>query len=157
MNVTVAWEDVISVVQQISGYLAVIGILFVAMIAALIFAGKAGKPKAGFIRGQSVIAFLLAAVVVVNSILLVPMADLISASLAEIGTLSEDTVSNSRSVVEEVAGEGIIMTKNDGGTLPLSDVKNLNVFGLGFYESGIWRDRFRNGRCVNSRKPYIRS
>lgn len=129
MNVTVAWEDVISVVSQISGYLIVIGILFVAMVAALILARKAGKPKSGFIRWQSVIAFLAATAVMVNTILLVPMADLISASMVEIGTLSEETSNNSRAIVEEVAGEGIVMTKNEEGTLPLTGVENLNVFG----------------------------
>ena len=30
---------------------------------------------------------------------------------------------------EEVAGEGIVMTKNEEGTLPLEGVENLNVFG----------------------------
>lgn len=57
MNVTVAWEDVVSVVSQISGYLIVIGILFVAMVAVLVFAKKAGKSKSGFIRWQAVIVF----------------------------------------------------------------------------------------------------
>lgn len=129
MNVTVAWEDVISVVTQISGYLVVIGILLVAMVAALVLAGKAGKPKSGFIRWQSVIVFLTGTAVVVNAILLVPMADLISAAMVEIGELSDETISNSREVVEEVAGEGIVMAKNDEGTLPLTGVTNLNVFG----------------------------
>lgn len=57
MNVTVAWEDIVSVVSQISGYLIVIGILFVAMVAVLVFAKKAGKSKSGFIRWQAVIVF----------------------------------------------------------------------------------------------------
>lgn len=129
MNVTVAWEDVISVVQQISGYLIAIGVLFVVMLAVLVLAKRAGKPKSGLIRWQSVIAFLAATAVIVNTILLAPMSDLISASLSEIGTLSEETVANTRSVVEEVAGEGIVMTKNEEGTLPLSGTENLNVFG----------------------------
>ena len=52
MNITVAWEDVISVVQQISGYLIGAVALLAVLILVLIFAGKAGKPKAGMIRGQ---------------------------------------------------------------------------------------------------------
>lgn len=129
MNVTVAWEDVISVAQQISGYLIAIGVFFVAMVLILIFAGKAKKPKSGFIRLQSVIAFLAATVIIINSILLGPMSDLISASMTEVGTLSDDTVANSRAVVEEVVSEGIVMTKNDDALLPLADTTNLNVFG----------------------------
>lgn len=129
MNITVAWEDVISVVQQISGYLILAAVLLVVLILVLIFARKAGKPRAGLIRGQSVIAFFLAVVVIVNSILLNPMRDLINAATAETGVLSEETVTNSKATVEEVAGEGIILTQNDDMVLPLEQGMNLNVFG----------------------------
>lgn len=129
MNITVAWEDVISVVQQISGYLIVAAMLLAALILVLIVAGKAGKPKAGMIRGQSVIAFAAALVIIVNSILLVPMSDLINAATAETGILSDETVANSVETVEEVAGEGIILTKNENAALPLMQGMNLNVFG----------------------------
>lgn len=129
MNITVAWEDVISVVQQISGYLILAAALLILLILVLIFARKAGKPRAGLIRGQSIIAFLLAVVVIVNSILLNPMRDLINAATAETGVLSEETVINSKATVEEVAGEGIIMTRNNESALPLEQGMNLNVFG----------------------------
>lgn len=129
MNITVAWEDVISVVQQISGYLIGAAVLLAFLILVLILAGKAGKPKAGTIRGQAVIAFIAALAVIVNSILLNPMRDLINAATAETGVLSDETVENSRATVEEVAGEGIILTKNDDAALPLEQGSNLNVFG----------------------------
>lgn len=129
MNITVAWEDVISVVQQISGYLIGAVALLAVLILVLIFAGKAGKPKAGMIRGQSAIAFIAGLAVIVNSILLNPMSDLINAATAETGVLSDETVENSRATVEEVAGEGIILTKNDDAALPLEQGSNLNVFG----------------------------
>ena len=58
-NIQVAWEDVVSVVQQISGYLIAIGIALIAMIIVMIVARKAGKPKKGFIRSQAALAFLL--------------------------------------------------------------------------------------------------
>lgn len=129
MNITVAWEDVISVVQQISGYLIGAVALLAVLILVLIFAGKAGKPKAGMIRGQSAIVFIAGLAVIVNSILLNPMSDLINAATAETGVLSDETVENSRATVEEVAGEGIILTKNDDAALPLEQGSNLNVFG----------------------------
>lgn len=56
------------------------------------------------------------------------MRDLLSSVLAETGSLSETTIQNSRDIGEEVASEGIILTKNDR-TLPLTGVTNLNVFG----------------------------
>ena len=47
MNITVAWEDVISVVQQISGYLIGAAALLAVLILVLIIAGKAGNRKQG--------------------------------------------------------------------------------------------------------------
>ena len=127
-GIQIAWEDVWSVASQISGWLIGIGVVLVAMIALLIFAGKINKSKAGMIRIQSVLAALLAIGVLVNGILIGPMKDLLSSVLAETGSLSAATVQNSKDICEEVASEGIIMTKNDG-TLPLTGVTKLNVFG----------------------------
>ena len=126
-GVTIAWEDVFSVISQIQGWLIGIGVVLVALIVALIVAGKAGKGKAGFVRIQSAIIAVALIVALINGIVLGPMKSLISTALAETGTLSDTTVQNSKDVVEEVAGEGIILTKNTG--LPLTGVTNLNVFG----------------------------
>jgi beta-glucosidase len=128
MNITVAWEDVISVVQQISGYLVAAAAVLVVWILVLIFAGKLRKPKSGFVRKQSAIAFFLILLILVNCILINPMSDLINAATAETGTLSEETVANSKATVEEVAGEGIVMTMNEDHALPLEETR-LNVFG----------------------------
>lgn len=128
MNITVAWEDVVSVVQQIAGYLLVIGIALAAMIVVMIAVKKIPKPKKGMIRIQSVLAFLLVTVTVVNLILFGPMSNTITAAMSEMGTLSDETVASSRDIVEEVTSEGIVLTKNDDGVLPL-EPGNLNVFG----------------------------
>lgn len=127
-GIQIAWEDVWSVVGQISGWLIGIGVTLAAVIVLLIFAGKINKSKAGMIRAQSVLAGVLVIAVLVNGILLGPMRDLLSSVLAKTGSLSEQTVQNSRDIGEEIASEGIIMTKNDG-MLPLSGTTNLNVFG----------------------------
>ncbi|WP_418417980.1 glycoside hydrolase family 3 C-terminal domain-containing protein [Blautia sp.] len=126
--VTVAWEDVISVVSQIAGYLAVIGIAFIAMIIVMVAVRKVKKPKKGFIRMQSLIAFLAVTVITVNAICLGPERNMITAAMAEMGTLSEETINNSRDIIERTAEEGIVMLKNDDGALPL-EKGNLNVFG----------------------------
>ena len=128
-GVTVAWEDVFSVISQISGWLIAIGAVVVALLAVLILAGKLGKPRAGFVRVQAALAAVLAAAVLVNGILFIPLKELVNSAMAETGSLSEETIQNSRDVVEEVAGEGIVMTKNTGGLPLASDVTNLNVFG----------------------------
>ena len=98
------------------------------MIIVMIVARKAGKPKKGFIRSQAALAFLLITVVIVNAICLGPMNNVISAAMTEMGTLSEKTVNESRDIIERTAEEGIVLLKNDEGTLPL-EKGNLNVFG----------------------------
>ena len=127
-GVTVAWEDVFSVVSQIRGWLTGVAVVLIAMIAALVLAGRAGKERAGFVRAQAVIAAVLAVCLLVNGILLGPMRSLMSTAMAETGTLSAQTVQNSKDICEAVASEGIVMTKNTG-LLPLNGVTNLNVFG----------------------------
>ncbi len=128
MNITVAWEDVVSVVQQISGYLAVIVIALAAMIAVAAAVRKLHKAKKRMIRSQAVLAFLLIVAVTVNMILFGPMSNTITAAMSEMGTLRDETVTASREIVEEVTAEGIILAKNDDNALPM-EAGNLNVFG----------------------------
>lgn len=127
-GIQIAWEDVFSVMSQMSGWLIAIGAALVALILALILAGKAGKPRSGLIRCESLLAFVLVVGLLVNGIVFGPMYNMISQVFAEVPELSAEAAANSEAVVEEVTGEGIILTKNDG-TLPLTDTTNLNVFG----------------------------
>ena len=127
-GIQIAWEDVFSVISQISGWLIGIGVTVVALILILIFAGKAGKPHAGFIRSQSAIAAVLIVALMVNGILLGQLSNLITSAFTEMGTLSEETIRTSQQTVEDVMNEGIVLLENDG-TLPLDSTANLNVFG----------------------------
>lgn len=127
-GIQIAWEDVFSVISQISGWLIGIGVTVVALILILIFAGKAGKPHAGFIRAQSAIAAVLIVALMVNGILLGQLSNLITSAFTEMGTLSEETIGTSQQTVEDVMNEGIVLLENDG-TLPLDSTANLNVFG----------------------------
>jgi len=127
MNVTFTWEDVMGVVNMIKGHLIAIGIALAVMILLIVFAGKISKKWKGLIRWNAVLAFCAALVLIVNLILTGPVKELLSATTAEVGTLQEETIANSRAVNEEVASEGFILAKNNG-TLPLA-AGNLNVFG----------------------------
>jgi len=124
----IAWEDVISVITQIKGYLIFIGVMFAALIVVLVAVKKLKKPLKGFIRLQSVFAFLLVVAVTVNAICLGPMRNTINGAMAKMGTLTEESAANSRDVIERVAEEGIVMVKNEDGALPL-ETRSLNVFG----------------------------
>lgn len=128
-GIQVAWEDVFSVLAMIKPHLIIIGIGLVAWILALVFAGKLQKPKRGFFRLQSVIAFIVFLAVMVNSICLGALNNTLSMVFAEAGSVRPETAEASKQIVQSLAEEGIVLLKNDEGALPLSDVTNLNVFG----------------------------
>lgn len=128
-GIQVAWEDVFSVIAMIKPHLIFIGVGLAAWVAVLAVAGKAAQPKRGFIRKQSVIAFVLFLSVMVNTICLGALNNTLAVVFAETGALKPETTAASREIVQELAEEGIVMLKNDDGALPLRDVANLNVFG----------------------------
>ena len=130
-NVEVAYEDVVSVVQMMKGHLIVIGVALVAMIVALIAAKKLQKPLRGLVRVQSLVAFVLIAVLAVNMALTGPLYNTLNVVLSDTGSLDPAHAEASRQVVEKVTNEGVILTQNDGGFLPLSTAATpkLNVFG----------------------------
>jgi len=102
-----------------------------ALIVILVAAHWAKKKDRGSIRWASVLAFLLAVLVMVNSVCYGPMKSTLETFLSGGGSLalSEETIANSRETVKKIGEEGIVLVKNDG-LLPLSsDVKNVNVFG----------------------------
>lgn len=127
-GIQVAWEDVFSVVDIIKTPLIVLVVGLVIWIAILVLAGKLPTPKKGFARMQSVIAFVLFAAIMVNTMCLGNLRNTLEVVLGDTGAISEETAANSCEVVETVANEGVLLLANDG-TLPLSDVTNINVFG----------------------------
>lgn len=127
-NVEVAYEDVVSVVQMMQTHLIVIGAAFVCMLAVLIGVRGLKKPLRGFIRWQSVFAFVLIGVLAINLAVTGPVYNTLSVVLSDKGELSPEHEEASRRVVEEVTNEGVILTKNTDGFLPLTPQK-INVFG----------------------------
>ena len=127
-NVTVAWEDVISVIQMVRTHLIVIGAALVCMILLMVLARRWAKPLRGFIRWQSFIGFLLITAIVVNVMLTGALNNTLNVVLADRGELSQENADNSRQVIEEITNEGVVMTKNDEDFLPIEPQK-INVFG----------------------------
>lgn len=127
-NVEVAYEDVVSVVQMMQTHLIIIGVALVCMLAVLMGAGKLKKPLRGFIRWQSVFAFALIGVLVINLAVTGPVYNTLNVVLSDKGELSPEHEENSRRIVEEVTNEGVILTKNTDGFLPIVPQK-INVFG----------------------------
>lgn len=127
-NVEVAWEDVISVIQMMQTHLIIIGIALVCMVAMMFIAKKWKKPLRGQIRWQSFFAFVLILTVVLNAAFTGSLYNTLNVVLSDKGQLSPEHMENSRQIVEEVTNEGVILTKNTDGYLPIAPQK-VNVFG----------------------------
>lgn len=127
-NVEVAYEDVVSVIHLIQTHLIVIGLALVCMIAAMIIARKWEKPTRGFIRLQSLTAFVVVTALTVNAMLSGALYNTLNIVLADKGELQQDNVDHSRQIVEEITNEGVVLTKNEEAFLPIAPQK-INVFG----------------------------
>ncbi len=121
-------DDVINVINSIKIQLIVLGIVLAAFIIIMIVVRRFDKPKKRLIRGEALVALLLAVLIIVNSICTGPMSsmlDLVSAT----SYLQEETTAEATSLVEEIAEEGIVLLENEDAILPLAGGAKLNVFG----------------------------
>ncbi len=126
----VSEADLQTYLTQLIGYVYVMLAALVVMIIVLIAAVKVKKGLKHIVRWQAVLAFVAIVVIVVNVICYGPMYGNVSGFLnAADVTLSDDTIANSRDMIQGIGEEGVVLAKNEG-LLPLApDVKKLNVFG----------------------------
>ncbi len=123
--------DVSNYIRALSGYIYAIVIALAVMVVVMVaahFVVKKGTRHV--VRWTSVLAFLMAVVLIINLICYGPMyatvSGVLNASRAEI---SDDVVAVSKEVIRQTGEEGMVLVKNNG-LLPLSsDTTNLNVFG----------------------------
>lgn len=127
-NVEVAWEDVWSIIQMIKGHLLLVGIALVCMIVVMIAVKKMEKPKKGMIRIQALISFLVITAFIVNVMLSGTLYNTLNVVLSDKGQLKQENIDYSKQIIEEITGEGTILTKNENSFLPIAP-KNINVFG----------------------------
>jgi len=130
VNMGAAATDVENYVNQCSAYIYGLLIALGLLIVVLVAAHWVKKINRGTVRWSGVLAFLLAVLILANSVCYGPMKSTLETFLSGGGDLSlkEETVANSRDIVKQIGEEGIVLAKNDG-LLPLTDVTNLNVFG----------------------------
>ena len=127
-SVVLTMDDIIATVQGLKTYLIVLGcvaVLALAVAIAATFVFK--KPLRVLVRREALIALLVAIAVVVNTICLNPMYSLINNTFGDRYYLTAATQKASEALTEEIAGEGMVLLKNDG-SLPIETGK-LNVFG----------------------------
>ena len=125
--ISVEMEDVLAVLQLCKPY--IIGIIAALVIGIVIMVAcrRMSRDKRFLIRGEAVIAMVLAVVVCVNMICFGPMATLIGLATGN-GTLSDATNEEAAGVAEEIMEDGIVLLKNES-LLPLNETKKLNIFG----------------------------
>ena len=125
--IAIQWEDVIGVLQTCAPYLIALGVIWVIAVVVMIACRKAAKSKKKMIRGYSLIAMVLALVVVANMICLGPMSALINLTMGS-GQVSQKTTDEAIEVADQIAEEGMVLLENDG-ILPISAPANINLFG----------------------------
>lgn len=121
-------DDVISALKLCAPYLIFFGVVLVLALAAMIFCGKLPKAKKFMVRAQAGVALLLALVLTLNLICFGPMSTMISLATGK-GSISDESIAEASALGTAIAEEGIILLKNEGGTLPLSSGDKINLFG----------------------------
>ena len=125
--ISVEMEDVLAVLQLCKPYIIGIIAALVIGIVIMIACRRMSRGKKFLIRGEAVIAMVLAVVVCVNMICFGPMATLIGLATGN-GTLSDETNEEAAEVAEKIMEDGIVLLKNES-LLPLNETKKLNIFG----------------------------
>ena len=125
--ISVEMEDVLAVLQLCKPYIISIIAALVIGIVIMVACRRMSRDKRFLIRGEAVIAMVLAVVVCVNMICFGPMSTLIGLATGN-GTLSDETNEEAAEVAEEIMEDGIVLLKNES-LLPLNETKKLNIFG----------------------------
>jgi len=128
-SVVLTTEDITTTAKALSSYLIALAVIIVLLVVVTIASIKMMKPLGSLVRGQSLVAAILAIVVIVNMICMGPQYSLINNMLGDQYYLSESTIRASEDLVEEIAGEGMVLLKNEKNILPLQDTQKINVFG----------------------------
>ena len=126
--IEINWSDVWNVLNQIRGYLMVLGVVIAASIIASVVCKGMERPKKYLVRTQSLVAAALALIVVVSLICTGPMSTLLTLATTPVREISAESASNAETLGQKIAEEGIVLLQNEDNVLPLSGAA-LNVFG----------------------------
>ena len=130
LSLGVSQADINNYAEQLSGYVYAILGLFVLMAAIMIAAHwLVKKGTRHVVRTGAAVSWVVIVCVLVNIICFGPMYNNLAPIINGRANVSEETVKQSKEVIQKIAEEGMVLVKNDG-TLPLaSDTTNINVFG----------------------------
>ena len=122
-------SDVIGLLGNAAPALVVFVVVLVAAIIAQIVAHWQPRRRRKMIRSQAFIAVILSLLLAVNQILYGPLSTVLADVTATVTSPSDSTTAQALELGEEVADEGIVMLKDDEGSLPLGSGTKVNVFG----------------------------
>lgn len=106
-------EDVKNVLESCKSYIIAFCVILALVIIVTIACMKVKKPLRKLIRKESWIAFLMAAVVIINMVCFGPMNSMISLAMGK-GSITEKTVEEAKELCTDIAEEGIVLLKNEG-------------------------------------------
>lgn len=121
-------EDVLNIIDTCRPYIIALGVVLLISAIVIVVVQKAEIAKRKLIHAQAGIAVLLTVVIVVSGICYGPMSTIISLTMGN-GTIQDDTIAESKKTCQEIAGEGIVLLKNEDNCLPIKHTDNLNIFG----------------------------
>ena len=124
-------EDVVGVINACKSQLILLGVLLglcLAVVIAMAVVKSIKKPERFLIRWSAVVAMVLSITLVVNMIVLGPMANLITLAMTPVAVVSDETTAEAGEIAEAIAGEGFVLLENEG-LLPLGGTTKLNLFG----------------------------
>ena len=128
-NMGVSETDVQRYVHTLSGYIYAIVGLFIAAVVIMIAAHwLVKKGTRHVLRWGAGISWIMIVTVLANIISFGPMYNNLAPILNGKGSVSEESLQESREIIRETGEEGMALVKNNG-ILPLTENSNINVFG----------------------------
>ena len=124
------FSDVISTLESVRTQLIVIVAVLAAALAVVIATNRRAVTNTAnrkLVHAQTWIAAAVAIIAAVSTMLFGPLNTMLSL-LSGSGTLTEATIDQTERLATDIEREGIVLLKNDGDTLPLSEGR-VNVFG----------------------------
>ena len=119
--------DVVSVIKSIAPQLIAIVTLLVCALAVMFITRNRELAFKKLSRSAAWILFMVGTVISVNMMLNGPLKTMITLATGR-GVISDKSLDEAKTLGEDIAGEGIVLLKNDSA-LPLKKGTKLNLFG----------------------------
>lgn len=130
LGLGVSQTDIDNYANQLSGYVyAILGLSVAAVIVMVAAHWLVKKGTRHVVRTGAAVSWVLVVCILVNVICFGPMYNNLAPIINGRASVTEETVENSKEVIQKVGEEGMVLLENNG-ILPLpKEKKNINVFG----------------------------